>query len=131
MRAGAASRHLMVALRSVMLSAMLAPRVVVFGPGSLDMRLLTAKLAARAGLDTSLFVGGTTLCRKRGLCGRLARPWKVIDRGVIWRREQPPERQLAEGPAPAPGTAVQPASRIFHQAARSSSCGSRCTTRSI
>ena len=48
----------MVALRSVMLSAMLAPRVVVFGPGSLDMRLLTAKLAARAGLDTALFVGG-------------------------------------------------------------------------
>ena len=131
MRAGAASRHLMVALRSVMLSAMLAPRVVVFGPGSLDMRLLTAKLAARAGLDTSLFVGGTTLCRKRGLYGRLARARKVIGRGMIWRREQPPERQLAEGPAPAPGTALQPASRILHQAARSSSCGSRCTTRSI
>ena len=50
----------MVALRSVMLSAMLTPRVVVFGPGSLDMRLLTAKLAARAGLETSLFVGGAT-----------------------------------------------------------------------
>ena len=85
MRAGAASRHLMVALRSVMLSAMLAPRVVVFGPGSLDMRLLTAKLAARAGLDTSLFVGGGALCRKRGLYGRLARARKLISRGVIWR----------------------------------------------
>ena len=53
-------RASMVALRSVMLSAMLTPRVVVFGPGSLDMRLLTAKLAARAGLETSLFVGGAT-----------------------------------------------------------------------
>jgi len=29
--------------------------VVVLGPGSLDMRLLTAKLAARSGLKTSLF----------------------------------------------------------------------------
>ena len=54
------ARWTMVVLRSVMLSAMLAPRVVVFGPGSLDMRLLTAKLAARAGLETSLFVGGAT-----------------------------------------------------------------------
>ena len=32
-----------------------APPVVVLGPGSLDLRLLTAKLAARAGLQTSLF----------------------------------------------------------------------------
>ena len=36
---------------------LLAPPVVVLGPGSLDMRLLTAKLAARAGLETKLFVG--------------------------------------------------------------------------
>ena len=50
----------MVVLRSVMLSAMLAPRVVVFGPGSLDMRLLTAKLAARAGLDVGGAGGGPT-----------------------------------------------------------------------
>ena len=56
----AAALSTMVVLRSVMLSAMLAPRVVVLGPGSLDMRLLTAKLAARAGLETSLFVGGAT-----------------------------------------------------------------------
>jgi len=32
-----------------------AAPVVVLGPGSLDLRLLTAKLAARAGLQTSLF----------------------------------------------------------------------------
>eukprot|EP00321_Phaeocystis_globosa_P003682 CAMPEP_0118818688 /NCGR_PEP_ID=MMETSP1162-20130426/6359_1 /TAXON_ID=33656 /ORGANISM="Phaeocystis Sp, Strain CCMP2710" /LENGTH=283 /DNA_ID=CAMNT_0006748909 /DNA_START=83 /DNA_END=934 /DNA_ORIENTATION=- len=35
--------------------SLLAPPVVVLGPGSLDLRLLTAKLAARAGLQTSLF----------------------------------------------------------------------------
>ena len=35
--------------------ALSAPPVVVLGPGSLDLRLLTAKLAARAGLQTSLF----------------------------------------------------------------------------
>merc|ERR1712050_245896 len=29
--------------------------VIVLGPGSLDMRLLTAKLAARSGFQTSLF----------------------------------------------------------------------------
>jgi len=31
--------------------------VVVLGPGSLDMRLLTAKIAARSGFDTALFTG--------------------------------------------------------------------------
>ena len=43
---------------SVCASAMSLPAaapVVVLGPGSLDLRLLTAKLAARAGLQTSLF----------------------------------------------------------------------------
>jgi hypothetical protein len=37
------------------LSLPAAAPVVVLGPGSLDLRLLTAKLAARSGLQTSLF----------------------------------------------------------------------------
>ena len=37
------------------LSLPAAAPVVVLGPGSLDLRLLTAKLSARAGLKTSLF----------------------------------------------------------------------------
>ena len=43
------------AATSVLLGAN-AP-IVVLGPGSLDMRLLTAKLAAKSGFDTTLFAG--------------------------------------------------------------------------
>jgi hypothetical protein len=43
------------AATSVLLGAS-AP-IVVLGPGSLDMRLLTAKLAAKSGFDTALFTG--------------------------------------------------------------------------
>ena len=39
------------------LSLPTAAPIIVLGPGSLDMRLLTAKLAARSGFKTALFAG--------------------------------------------------------------------------
>lgn len=47
-----------IALRAAQPTAIAAPApVVVFGPGSLDVRLITAKLAARAGFATSIIAG--------------------------------------------------------------------------
>ena len=52
---GMATRVLLLVGSASALSLPAAAPVVVLGPGSLDLRLLTAKLAARSGLKTSLF----------------------------------------------------------------------------
>ena len=53
--AGMATRCMFLLSSASALSLPAAAPVVVLGPGSLDLRLLTAKLAARSGLQTSLF----------------------------------------------------------------------------
>ena len=50
-----AARCMLLLSSASALSLPAAAPVVVLGPGSLDLRLLTAKLAARSGLQTSLF----------------------------------------------------------------------------